>query len=233
MQNEIKNWIDSDIQQTDKPTIGKIITVYHGSQFVLQTPDPFFKNNNNDYGSGLYLTQDFDLAGEWAVFDRNSDGYINEYSLDLTDLNVLDLDTYPIEIWISILMQNRHGSFNPLVTDNINRFIKKYNIPIGEYDAIRGYRADDSYFTYVRNFCTNDLTLEDLKKVMRFGNLGRQICIKNEKAFNSIEFVTSHIASIDTFQEPAKNRDMVARQEYREFIPTRSSSGTLLRDLVV
>ena len=39
------------------------------------------------------------------------------------------------------------------------------------YDIIKGYRADDSYFSYARDFISNTLSLEDLKQAMMLGKL--------------------------------------------------------------
>jgi len=43
-----------------------VVKLYHGSQFVVDKPDFNFNNKNNDYGKGLYCTQDLELAKEWA-----------------------------------------------------------------------------------------------------------------------------------------------------------------------
>ena len=55
-----------------------IITVYHGSDKIIEKPEYGKGHMYNDYGVGFYLTKEKDLAGEWAVLrsrcDQNSRG---------------------------------------------------------------------------------------------------------------------------------------------------------------
>ena len=64
--------------------------------------------SNNDYGKGFYCTQNIELAKEWAC-KQNSDGYVNEYNLDLDGLKILDLlnGEYNILNWIALLLKYR------------------------------------------------------------------------------------------------------------------------------
>ncbi|MGM9751232.1 MAG: DUF3990 domain-containing protein [Candidatus Cryptobacteroides sp.] len=43
------------------------------------------------------------------------------------------------------------------------------------YDITKGYQADDSYFSYARDFISNTLSLGDLKRAMMLWKLGEQI----------------------------------------------------------
>ena len=76
------------------------ITVYHGSDKIIEKPEFGKGHVYNDYGKGFYLTLNKDLAGEWAVLRTGSNGYINEYELDSTALNIL-----------AILIKNRDIDF--------------------------------------------------------------------------------------------------------------------------
>jgi predicted RNase H-like HicB family nuclease len=53
---------------------------------------------------------------------------------------------------------------------------------ISKYDIIIGYRADDSYFSYIRDFLNNSIYIETLEKCMKIGDLGVQLCIKTPVA---------------------------------------------------
>ena len=44
------------------------ITIYHGSEHVIQKPSMHAGKNHNDYGQGFYCTEDIELAKEWAGF---------------------------------------------------------------------------------------------------------------------------------------------------------------------
>lgn len=55
------------------------------------------------------------------------------------------------------------------------------SIDIRDADVIIGYRADDSYFSYAKDFINNALKLEELNHVLRLGNLGKQVVLKRDK----------------------------------------------------
>lgn len=61
---------------------------------------------------------------------------------------------------------------------------KNYLIDISEYDMIIGYRADDSYFSFVRSFLSNEISLKQLNYAMALGELGKQYVLKSQKHFN-------------------------------------------------
>jgi len=209
---------------------GMVQTVYHGSLHVIEKPEWGKGKPYNDYGMGYYLTKSKDLAGEWAVFTSGQDGYINEYALDYTGLSVLRLDELPVEVWISILMSNRRGTYKKPLRTRAERFIDKFGLDIAGYDIIEGYRADDAFFSYVRDFTVGLLSVEKLKEAMHFGDLGNQICLKSEKTFSQITFVqATHVSSV-TFYVRAKERDDHARRQYYEM--ENPERGTTIFDLI-
>lgn len=57
-----------------------------------------------------------------------------------------------------------------------------HHINVDDYDIIVGYRADDSYFSFVVDFLNSTLSVQNLKQVMHAGNLGIQIVIKSKKS---------------------------------------------------
>ena len=62
----------------------------------------------NDYGQGFYLTEDPDLACEWAVND-GLDGFVSRYEIEMDDLSILCLNSeeYSILHWLALLVDNR------------------------------------------------------------------------------------------------------------------------------
>ena len=72
---------------------------------------------------------------------------------------------------------------------------KKYYIDISKYDVIKGWRADDSYYSYAKSFIFGSLYRETLDKALCEGDLGTQYCIKTKKAFDALTFITRHSAS--------------------------------------
>lgn len=59
---------------------------------------------------------------------------------------------------------------------------------------IIGYRADDSYFSFAKDFINNTISVQQLAKAMNLGNLGMQIVLKSQKAFEKIKYITYEIA---------------------------------------
>ncbi len=55
------------------------------------------------------MTQNEELAKEWAAKENSSIGYVNEYAIDLKGLKILDSDGKECGIlnWVAILVQNR------------------------------------------------------------------------------------------------------------------------------
>jgi hypothetical protein len=206
------------------------ITIYHGSEKILKVPEFGKGEIYNDYGMGFYCTKNKGLAGEWAVLWTGHDGYINEYSFDYTNLKILYLNQMPIENWLSVLAMNRRGDYEQALQQRIDLFVAKYGVDISNYDIIEGWRADDAFFSYVEDFFTMFLSLENLKEALKFGDLGNQVCLKSRKAFDVIKFVAFHPAPASRFFQSAKNRDATAKYKYYN-MPDKDK-GTLLINLI-
>lgn len=167
--------------------MSEVIKLYHGSEKIVQKPLYNYGKSDNDYGRGFYCTKDVELAKEWAC-QKDKDGFVNSYSLDASGLNILYLNSkkYSVLHWLSILVHNRE------VDDLENReaveFLKKnYSIDTSKFDLIVGYRADDSYFTFARDFINDAITIQSLTKAMRLGKLVLQVMVKSEEAFNRLQ----------------------------------------------
>lgn len=190
--------------------------IYHGSEKIIEYPSFGYGNRKNDYGLGFYCTQDVNLAMEWAV-DSDRDGYANLYDLDESGLSVLDLNDsqYGILHWITILLNNRDFQVNSPIAAEAKRFLlEKYLLDYEKYDIIRGYRADDSYFSFARDFINNTISLEQLSEAMHYGNLGEQVVLKSKAAFNRISYVSSQRADSKIWYPKKESRDSLARAKY-------------------
>ena len=126
--------------------------IYHGSNNIIEKPEYGFGKKNNDYGLGFYCTQSLDLAKEWACSEEIS-GYANKYELKTDDLSVLDLSNgqYNILNWLAILLENRQFNVNADVAQRAKEYIlETFNVDYKKFDIIKGYRADDSYFSFAK-----------------------------------------------------------------------------------
>ena len=88
--------------------INKIITLYHGSQEIIETPRFGLGKKNNDFGQGFYCTESEELAKEWAT-SAGRDGYANRYLVDAEYLRILNLNSpeYTVLNWIAVLIEHR------------------------------------------------------------------------------------------------------------------------------
>ena len=166
--------------------------VYHGSKTKIEHPTYNGSQEDNDYGPAFYTTIDFENACIWAS-KNNSVGYVNEYEISFDDLKILDLtnkEKYSVLNWIAILLSNRilEHSFSLLNRDKIKKIIDKYAINLEEYDVVIGYRADDAYFRFPKEFVIGNLSLEDLEEIFRLGSLGTQYVFVSQKAIDKLKF---------------------------------------------
>lgn len=190
--------------------------LYHGSPKTVDVPMYGVGSKENDYGLGFYCTQSNDLAKEWACPTVQS-GFSNKYELDVDNLNVLYLnsDGYHILNWIAILLQNRTFSMrSPVARQAHNYIIQEFLPDISGYDLIIGYRADDSYFSYAKDFLNNTISVSQLAQAMKLGELGEQVVLKSKKAFEQIQFIGYEIAEGSVYNPRRKAREDRARKAY-------------------
>lgn len=194
------------------------VRLYHGSEVIVERPEFGKGARHNDYGKGFYCTENPELAREWACA-KQKNGYVNIYDLDMTGLNVLNLNDpqYNILNWLAILADNRTYWQNGSISEDAKDYIKThFLLDISGYDVIIGYRAYDSYFSFAQDFVAGVISLEKLSEAMRLGKLGEQIVLKSPKAFEQIEFVGCENVDSDIYYTRKMERERDARREYRK-----------------
>lgn len=192
------------------------LTIFHGSVSIIEKPEYGKGKPYNDYGRGFYCTESLDLAKEWAVGEQTN-GYANKYFLDLQGLKVLDLSQkgFTTLHWITLLLQNRVFNLkNDISKLGKEYLIKNFALPTNDYDVIKGYRADDSYFAYAESFLNNTISVQRLSEALRLGNLGEQIVLMSPKAFEQIRFIGYEIADYATYYPLRQERNERARMEF-------------------
>lgn len=212
------------------------MTLYHGSTGRVSNPTYGFGNPKNDYGLAFYCTEDPEMAKEWACREDGADGYVNRYVLEEQNLQVLDLmnGEYHVMNWFAILLENRDFKINSELKQTTKDYILSTFLPnYREADIIRGYRADDSYFSFANLFLDGGLSLEKLERVMRLGTLGEQIAIKSKRAFEHMKYQGSERVESLVYYPKRCVRDLKAREDFRE---TKSKEnvleGTFILDML-
>lgn len=193
-------------------------TLYHGSPVIVEKPQFGVGNPNNDYGLGFYCTETLDLAKEWAC-SIETDGYANQYTLELSGLSVLSLTggEYHILNWLAILLENRKFRIGGDIARQAKEYIfKNFSIDYRNYDIIQGYRADDSYFSFASAFLNNTISLSQLERAMVLGKLGEQVVILSQRAFDAISFTEAIPAPKEIYYPRKLARDTAARDEFQK-----------------
>ena len=211
----------------------RIITLYHGSEQLIEEPTFGKGKLNNDFGLGFYCTESEDLAKEWAVSSLRN-GFANRYTLGTEYLNVLNLNSpdFTILNWIAVLVEHRLFSIKTPVARRAKRYlVENFSVNVNAFDVVTGYRADDSYFDYAESFLNNGITVEQLARAMRLGKLGEQIVLKSRFAFSKLHYEGFEVADRETYFCLRKARNDEANRIYMEMLEE-ESDGLYIQDIM-
>ena len=115
----------------------------------------------------------------------------------------------------------------------LQEYLMEHFLPeLDRYDAVIGYRADDSYLSFARAFVGNEISLHQLSYAMKLGELGEQFVLKSEKAFASIRFISCEEVSCAVYFPKRKQRDDAARAAFRKELDREDLDGLFIRDIV-
>lgn len=208
--------------------MGKII-LYHGSPNTIVSPQYNFGEDKHDYGKGFYLTDNVELAKEWAVCRPNkTNGWVHKFELDITDLKILDFEDYNVLSWLAELMKHREASDTKRYKVLAKKFIDKYGIDTSEYDVIKGWRANASYFYIAKEFVRDNIDIEILEELLSLGGLGIQYCIKTEFAYSKLKEIKEDLIDVkyEEFNFKYNERDINARNKMRELVNSDANKVT-------
>lgn len=209
------------------------ITIFHGSEKIIEHPIWGEGRKNNDFGIGFYCTESLELAKEWAVSSLR-DGFANKYTLDTKYLNILNLNSsaYTILNWIAVLVEHRLFSITTPVARRAKSYlVEKFSVNVNAFDIVTGYRADDSYFDYAESFINNAISVEQLAQAMKLGKLGEQIVIKSKYAFTKLKYEGFEVAEQGKYYVHRKSRNDEANRQYFEMLD-KESDGLYIQDII-
>lgn len=194
------------------------IALFHGSPVQVPVPKHGKGNPCNDYGLGFYCTEQKELACEWAC-PVEADGFVNCYVLATGGLSFVDLDSegYGTLAWMATLVANRRFDTTTPLMDEAKSFLLECHAPdLSQADVVSGYRADDSYFSFARAFLDNRISLRQLERALRLGNLGKQVVAISPRAFDALSFVGAEAVDASLWHARRCARDGEARRAYRK-----------------
>ena len=190
--------------------------LFHGSPSIIEKPQFGYGKVYNDYGLGFYCTDSLEMAKEWGVA-QNRNGYANRYELDCEGLKILDLNgpSFNILHWLAVLLENREFDVPSGLALEAKEYIPNtFRVDYQSQDAIIGYRADDSYFSFAQDFINGTISYRQLNNAMHLGKLGQQFVLKSKQAFDRMQFLGYEVADHDEWYAKKMLRDRSARREY-------------------
>lgn len=208
--------------------MGKII-LYHGTPNKLVEPVFGGGDDKHDYGRGFYLTENIELAKEWAVCRPNDkNGWVHKYELDCSGIKILDFQERDVLAWLAELMKHRDAADSKRYIMLAAKFIDKYGVDTDGYDVIKGWRADASYFYIAKEFVRDNIDMDILEELLSLGGLGIQYCIKSELAFSRLQEINSDLIMVNynEFNDKYNKRDVEARMKMRKLVDSDENKVT-------
>ena len=93
------------------------IVLYHGSFNKVVVPQYGLGETKHDYGKGFYLTENVELAKEWAVCRPDeTNGWVHKFELDTKDLKVLDFQQYNVLLTGCTLLHPEFLPYSPHIS---------------------------------------------------------------------------------------------------------------------
>lgn len=208
--------------------MGKII-LYHGTPNKIVTPVFGGGEEKHDYGKGFYLTENIDLAKEWAVCrPQEENGWVHKYELDCDSLKIFDFQEVSIMAWLAELMKHRDAAESKRYKMLAAKFIDKYGIDTSNYDVIKGWRANASYFYIAKEFVRDNIDVEILEELLSLGGLGIQYCIKSKLAYENLREIRDGLVPVaySEFNQKYNQRDDNARKRMRDLVNSDANKVT-------
>lgn len=97
-------------------------------------------------------------------------GWVHQYELDISELKILDFQEKDVLSWLAELMKHRDAADSRRYRMLSKKFIEKYGIDTEEYDVIKGWRANASYFYIAKEFVRDNIDIEILTELLSLGD---------------------------------------------------------------
>lgn len=151
--------------------------LYHGSNIKVKRPKIIKTKRLLDFGTGFYLTSDYEQAAKWAIrtTNRREDGIptISVFRFDENGVDMLNVLSFssPNKEWLKYVSANR--------TDKSMEDL---------YDIVTGPVANDQAIRTVNNFLKGYFTEDIAIQLLLPQKLKDQYVFKTEKALSALCF---------------------------------------------
>lgn len=144
------------------------LTLYHGSNQVVEHPLVNIGRKGLDFGPGFYLTPLYEQASKWAIrikiIRKAENAFVNAYEMiSPTDCRIKRLDAYDKE-WLDFIVDSRTGKR-----------------PWDGYDIIEGGVADDRVIDAVEAYINGYADVEHTLRQLIYHKPNYQICLLNQE----------------------------------------------------
>lgn len=158
------------------------MTVYHGSDTIVDIPRILEIKRPLDFGGGFYVTTSGEQARKWAVKvayrNANTHRCINKYEFDeagaMKEVRVIRFACAD-EAWLDFICANRQG------------------LNMGDYDIVIGPVADDMVYRVVVEYENGDIDKELALKRLKTEKLCDQILFHTEKSLEFLHYIETEV----------------------------------------
>lgn len=148
------------------------MTIFHGSNVAVKTPQIVVSGFYKDFGYGFYCTKFEKQARKWALTKKgNSVVSVFDYH-ENASLKVLSFPAMTEE-WLNFVVDCRRGILH-------------------DYDIIEGPMADDQIWDYVEDLIDGAITREAFWVLAKFKRPTHQMVFCTQKALSTIHFNRSY-----------------------------------------
>ncbi|MBQ6887919.1 MAG: DUF3990 domain-containing protein [Lachnospiraceae bacterium] len=144
------------------------MTLYHGSNVVVQSPKVLTNGFYKDFGYGFYCTNMEKQAMRWALTKRKSH-VVNIY--EYTANEHLKICKFPqmTEDWLNFVVDCRKGIEH-------------------DFDIVEGPMADDTIWDYIEDFTRGNISREAFWALVKFKYPTHQIVFCTEQALLTLNY---------------------------------------------
>lgn len=148
------------------------MTLYHGSNVIVQNPKVLTNGFYKDFGYGFYCTKIEKQAVRWALV-KKKEHVVNVYGYEPDERLKSLVFSEMTEEWLDFVVNCRRG------------------IEHG-YDIVEGPMADDTIWDYIEDYIRGSITREAFWVLVKFKYPTHQIVFCTQEALAALKFERSY-----------------------------------------